>query len=102
MSKKISESNRMRFYIENTKRFPPSIKVEAFWFIKKHKGRQQACHRRERGRSEVGGGRREKGMGGGHIVCKSDILWTAFSSCVHRTQPSLLSALEMTYLVSPR
>lgn len=32
----------------------------------------------------------------------SDIPSTAFSSCVQWTQPGLLSALEMTYLVPPR
>lgn len=62
MSKQISESNRMRFYIENTKRFPPSIKVEAFWFIKaqgKTAGMSQEREREKQGR------RREEGEGDG-------------------------------------
>lgn len=48
------------------------------------------------GGEEMGEGRR------GRRGCKSDIPSTAFSSCVQWTQPGLLSALEMTYLVPPR
>jgi hypothetical protein len=97
MSKQTSESNQIYFYIE-IKRFLPSVQVENFRFIKTQGKTAGMSQEREKGKWGEEGER----DGGGHRVYKSDIPWTAFSFCVHRTQPSLLSVLEMTYLVSPR
>lgn len=64
MSEQISESNRICFYIENTKRVLPSIKVENFWFIKAQ-GKTAGMHVTGEARWEWGEEKTEKGMGEG-------------------------------------